>query len=141
MSRPRTVLSGAEEYALLAVDYDNVPATLEEARAVFQQFDNLLYRLLDDLYEPFGEPPMEAEAYLDKYFKDLDELPPPEEPEAEEVTKFRNMLQTMLVQLDSNPASVTENEHLPDALHRIYLRMCHGNIPEHAVSVPDVSSK
>jgi hypothetical protein len=53
-----------------------------------------------------------------------------------EVTEFRDLLECMIAQVDEMPESVTENPHLYDLLHRVYLRMCGGNIPELGVRIP-----
>ncbi len=48
---------------------------------------------------------------------------------------FVRLLECCQAQVQADPSGYRENPHLYDALHRIYLRLCHGNIPESGVNV------
>lgn len=47
------------------------------------------------------------------------------------VSRFLELLDKCKAQVEKDPASYLDNPQLDVALHRIYLRLCHGNIPEH----------
>jgi len=50
-----------------------------------------------------------------------------------EAYKFLAKLELCRLQVIADPESVSRNPHLDDLLHRIYLRLCGGNIEDNAV--------
>lgn len=51
------------------------------------------------------------------------------------VDEFETLLEICRLQVAEDPSGVTANPHLYGLLHQIYLRLCHGNIPEHTLDV------
>jgi hypothetical protein len=49
------------------------------------------------------------------------------------VAAFVALLDRCKAQVEADPSSVVNNGHLYDLLHHVYLRLCHGNIPDAAV--------
>lgn len=49
--------------------------------------------------------------------------------------EFVELLDRCKTQVEADPSGLTRNPHLHVALHRVYLRLCHGNIPDHAQEV------
>ncbi len=49
--------------------------------------------------------------------------------------QFVELLERCKAQVAKDPTGITHNPHLHGALHRIYLRLCHGNIPEYGVPI------
>ncbi len=49
------------------------------------------------------------------------------------VKAFTVLLERCQAQVEADPEGVINNPHLYEALHKILLRLCHGNIPALAV--------
>ena len=47
---------------------------------------------------------------------------------------FLTLLELCHAQVEADPEGVTENPHLYGSLQAIYLRLCHGSIPDWAVA-------
>ena len=49
------------------------------------------------------------------------------------IEEFDALLDKCKEQVRHDPAGFTANPHLYDLLHKIYLRLCHGNIPDYGL--------
>ena len=47
--------------------------------------------------------------------------------------EFVELLERCLLQVRHDPSGYENNPHLYGLLHKIFLRLCHGNIPDHAI--------
>jgi hypothetical protein len=59
----------------------------------------------------------------------------------ESPSAFLGLLDRCRAQVEADPSGYTNNPHLYEALALIFLRLCHGNIPEFAVGQVHIGKK